>query len=116
MSLNKVILIGTMCSTPELKQTPTGTAICSFAVAVDRKYTPSNGQRETDFINIVCWRQTAEFVANHFAKGKAILICGSIQTRKWTDDNGNNRYATEVVADEVSFVGAKPTEKDGEKS
>ena len=108
-SFNKVILIGNMCSDPELKQTPSGVSTCSFSIAVNRKMA-KNG--EVDFINIVTWRQTAEFVTKYFTKGKPILVCGQIQTRSWTDNQGQKRYATEVVADEVSFVGANNTEQD----
>lgn len=108
-SFNKVILIGNMCSDPELKQSTSGVSVCSFSIAVNRKMA-KNG--EVDFINIQTWRQTAEFVAKYFTKGKPILVCGQLQTRTWTDSSGQKRYATEVVADEVSFVGANNTEQD----
>lgn len=101
-SFNKVILIGNITADPELKQSTSGVSVCSFSIAVNRK-AAKNG--ECDFINIVAWRQTAEFVSRYFKKGKPILICGQLQTRNWTDNKGNKRYATEVVADEVSFVG-----------
>lgn len=111
-SFNKVILIGNLTSDVELKQSTSGVSVCSFSIAVNRKMA-KNG--ECDFINIVAWRQTAEFVSKYFTKGKPILVCGQLQTRSWTDNQGQKRYATEVVADEVSFVGAneeqkKPTE------
>lgn len=105
-SFNKVILIGNMVADPELKQTQQGTSVCSFSIAINRR-TSRNAdpaQQTVDFINIVTWRQTAEFVSKYFKKGKPILICGQLQTRTWTDQQGNKRYATEVVADEVSFV------------
>ena len=102
MAFNKVILIGNLCSDPELKQSQSGVSVCSFNIAVNRKMA-KNG--EVDFITIVAWRQTAEFVCKYFKKGKPILVCGQLQTRDWTDKQGNKRYATEVVADEVSFVG-----------
>lgn len=105
-SLNKVILIGHMTADPELKLTPSGVGVCSFSIGVSRKYAKGE-QQQTDFINIVSWRQQAEFVSKYFNKGQAICVCGSLQTRKWTDNNGNKRYATEVIADEVSFVGSK---------
>ncbi len=105
-SLNKVILIGHMTADPELKQTQTGVNVCSFSIGVNRRFS-KEGEQKTDFINIVAWRTTAEFVAKYFRKGNAICICGSIQTRSWTDNNGNKRYATEVVADEASFVESK---------
>ena len=101
-SFNKVILIGNMTADPELRQTPSGVSTCSFSIAVNRKMAKNN---EVDFITIVTWRQTAEFVSRYFKKGKPILVCGSLQTRSWSDQQGNKRYATEVVADEVSFVG-----------
>ena len=109
-SFNKVILIGNMTSNPELKQTQSGTSVCSFSIAVNRKFA-KDGEQACDFINIQTWRQTAEFVAKHFTKGKPILVCGQLQTRTWTDNNGQKRYATEVVADEVSFVGSNEDQK-----
>ncbi len=102
--LNKVILMGHMTADPELKQTTSGISVCSFSIGVNRRYSKQDqGQRSVDFINIVAWRQQAEFVSRYFKKGSSIVICGSIQTRDWTDNNGQKRYATEVVADEVSF-------------
>ena len=106
-SFNKVILMGNLTADPELKQTPSGVSVTSFGIAVERRFQSQNGQREVDFINIVCWRQTAEFVAKYFSKGRPILICGTLQTRSWVDNNNQKRYTTEVVADEVSFVGKK---------
>lgn len=106
-SFNKVILIGNLVADPELKQTQSGIAVTSFSIAVSRKFNRDSSQQQTDFINIVCWRSTAEFVTKYFSKGKSILICGSLQTRTWTDQQGQKRYITEVVADEVSFVERK---------
>ena len=106
-SLNKVILIGHMTADPELKQTPSGVSVCSFSIGVSRRYTKSGEQPQSDFINIVAWRSTAEFIAKYFRKGSAICICGSLQTRSWTANDGSKRYATEVVADEASFVERK---------
>ena len=104
-SFNKVILIGNLTADPELKQTTSGTSVCSFTIAVNRRFAKADqGQQNVDFINIVTWRQSAEFVCRYFKKGNPILICGQIQTRTWTDNQGQKRYATEVVADEVSFV------------
>lgn len=105
MSFNKVILIGNMCADPEVKQTTTGLAVCSFSIAVNRKFAKDNEQ-SCDFINIVTWRQQAEFVGKYFKKGKPILVCGQIQTRNYTDNGGVKRYVTEILADEVSFVGS----------
>ena len=106
MAFNKVILIGNLTADPELKQTQSGVSVCSFNIAVNRRF-KAEGQQECDFITIVAWRQQAEFVSKYFKKGQAILICGQLQTRTWTDNQNNKRYATEVVADEVSFVGNK---------
>ena len=105
-SFNKVILVGNMTADPELKQTTSGTSVCSFSIAVNRRFTKAEqGQQTVDFINIVSWRQNAEFVSRYFKKGNSILVCGQLQTRTWTDNQGQKRYATEVVADEVTFAG-----------
>ena len=109
-SLNKVILIGNLTADPELKQTQSGISVVSFTIAINRRYQSKNateGQQTSDFINIVAWRQSAEFVSRYFKKGKPILVCGSIQSRSYTDNQGNKRYVTEVVADEVGFVESK---------
>lgn len=103
MAFNKAILIGNITKDLELKQTPNGVSVCSFDIAVNRKLSKD----EVDFISIVAWRQQAEFVSKYFKKGQAILVCGQIQTRSYTDKQGNKRTAVEVVADEVSFVGNK---------
>lgn len=108
MAFNKVILIGNMAQDPELKSTTNGTTTCSFSIAVNRRFA-KEGEQSCDFINVVTWKTTAEFVAKHFTKGKQILVFGRLQTRSWKDKDGNNRYATEVVAEEVSFVGSKET-------
>ena len=110
-ALNKVILIGYMTADPEPKQTPNGVSVCSFSIGVNRKYTKEGETPQTDFINIVAWRTTAEFVAKHFHKGDAICICGSIQTRSWMAQDGGKRYATEVIADEVGFVERRKTDE-----
>ena len=106
MAFNKVILMGRLTAAPEMKQTPNGASVCNFSLAVDRKYSRDE-EKQTDFINIVAWRQTAEFIGKYFGKGSLILVCGELQTRSWTDQQGNKRYATEVVASEVSFCGDK---------
>lgn len=103
-SFNKVILIGNMTADPELKQTQSALSVSTFSIAVNRRFS-KEGEQACDFINIVAWRQQAEFVCKYFKKGQAILVCGQLQTRTWTDNQGQKRYATEVVADEVSFVG-----------
>ena len=102
--LNKVILMGHMTADPELKQTTSGISVCSFSIGVNRRYSKADqGQQSVDFINIVSWRHQAEFVSRYFKKGSSIIVCGSLQTRNWTDNQGQKRYVTEVVADEVSF-------------
>ena len=109
-SFNKVILVGNMTADPELKQTTSGTSVCSFSIAVNRRFTKGEqGQQTVDFINIVSWRQNAEFVSRYFKKGNPILVCGQLQTRTWTDNQGQKRYATEGIADEVTFVGPATT-------
>ena len=104
MAFNKVILIGNLTSDPELKQTTGGVSICNFSIAVNRKMKVQGGQ-DCDFINIVAWRSSAEFVARYFRKGNSILVCGELQTRNYTNGQGQKVYITEVVASEVSFTG-----------
>ncbi|MBR3681107.1 MAG: single-stranded DNA-binding protein [Clostridia bacterium] len=105
-SFNKVILMGNMTADPELKQTTSGISVCSFTIAVNRRGAKNteNGQPTVDFIDIVAWRQSAEFVSRYFKKGNPILVCGQLQKRAWTDNQGQKRYAVEVVADEVTFA------------
>lgn len=104
--MNKVILVGRLTADPELRQTPQGTAVTRFTVAVDRRYKRDGGQ-QADFITCVAWRQQAEFVCRYFGKGKLIGIEGSIQSRSWDGQDGKRQYATEVVIDNVEFVGSK---------
>lgn len=106
MAFNKVILMGRLTSDPEAKQTQSGTAVTSFTLAVDRRYN-SGEEKKCDFITVVAWKNTAEFICRYFKKGQAMLVCGEIQTRSWEDSKGNKRYATEVVAGEVYFCEAK---------
>ena len=106
--LNHIVIMGRLTRDPELRHTQSGTAVASFSLAVDRDYSSRDGgERQTDFINIVAWRQSAEFVAKYFKKGNLIGIEGSIQTRRYQDKNGNNRTAFEVVANNVQFVESK---------
>lgn len=105
-NMNKTILGGRLTSDVELKTTPSGVSVCSFSLAVNRRYA-KEGEQNVDFINITAWRQTAEFISKFFKKGSSICIVGSIQTRSWTDQQGNKRYATDVVADEAYFVDSK---------
>ena len=105
---NLAILTGRICQPVELKTTPNGISVCTFGIAVDRAYKKGE-EKQTDFLNVVCWRSTAEFVSKWFTKGSLIGIEGSIQTRKFTDKNGNNRTAFEIVANNVHFVESKKT-------
>ena len=109
-NLNKVILAGRLTGDPELKQTPSGVSVLSFSIAVNRSYVSKNseqGERQADFFNVVAWRSTAEFISKYFRKGSAICVSGSIQTRSWQDQQGQRRYATEIVADEAMFVDSR---------
>lgn len=110
---NKAILVGRLTADPELKQTPNGVAVTSFSIAVSRAFAPKGGERQTDFLDIVAWRQTAEFICRYFQKGKAILIEGSIQTRTYVDKNGQNRRAWEIIADSAHFVESKNASSGG---
>ena len=111
LNLNKVVLCGRMTADPELKQTANGTAVVSFTLAVNRRFQSKSADgtqaQQADFISVVAWRQTAEFISRYFRKGSALCITGSIQTRSWQDQQGQKRYATEVVADEAMFVDSK---------
>lgn len=106
-SFNKVILIGNIVSELELKTTPSGINVCSFRIAVNRRFNRSGEPPVTDFLDVVAWRMQAEFVTKYFTKGKPILVCGSIQSRSWEDKEGKKRITIEIIADEVSFVERK---------
>ena len=109
-NLNKVILGGRLVRDPELRQTSSGIPVTSFSSAVNRRYSSQDSttdEQTADFINIVAWRNRAEFVCKYFRKGSSICVVGAIQTRSWTDANGQKQYATDVVADEVNFVDSK---------
>lgn len=107
MSINISVLTGRLTADVELKTTPSGVSVCSFSLAVDRKYQPQGEERATDFIDCVAWRNTAEFISKYFNKGSMIGIEGEIQTRIYTDKNGNNRKATEIVVNNASFCSSK---------
>lgn len=123
LNLNKTILCGRLTADPELKQTPSGVQVCTFTLAVNRRYQAKNADgtptaaQQADFISCVAWRNTAEFLCRYFRKGSSVCIDGAIQTRSWTDQNNQKRYATEVVAEAVMFVdnknesGAAPTQE-----
>ena len=99
--------MGRLTADPELKTTPSGISVTSFSLAIDRKYAKQGEERKTDFINIVAWRQRAEFICKYFSKGQLIALDGSIETSSYVDKNGNNRTAFEVVAENVYFTGDK---------
>ncbi len=106
-NFNKVILGGRLTADPELKSTPAGDSVTNFSVAVTRRGQKKEGEKDTDFITVTAWRNTAEFITQYFRKGSGICIVGSLRTRNWTDQQGQKRYATEVVADEAYFVDSK---------
>lgn len=105
--LNVVVLMGRLVSEPELRTTTSGISTCTFRIAVDRNFVKQGEERKADFIDIVTWRQQAEFVCKYFHKGSMIAVNGSLQTRTYDDKNGNKRYVVEVIADGVSFTGEK---------
>ena len=105
--LNVVALMGRLVADPELRHTPQGVSVTTFTIAVDRSYAKQDTERQTDFIDIVAWRGTAEFICKYFQKGRMIAVDGSIQTRTYQDKNGNNRKAFEVVVNNANFVGGK---------
>ena len=105
--LNKIFLMGRLTRDPELRRTQSGTPVASFALAVDRDFKGQNGEKETDFIDVVAWRNTAEFVSKYFTKGRMAVVEGRLQIRDWTDKDGNKRKAAEVIADNVYFGDSK---------
>lgn len=105
--LNVVAIMGRLVADPELRTTPAGYSVCSFRIACDRSYVQQGRERQADFIDIVAWRQQADFVSKYFQRGSMIAVEGSLQTRNYQDKNGNNRTAVEVVANNISFAGAK---------
>ena len=105
--LNKIILMGRLTRVPELRRTGTGTAVTSFSLAVARDFKSQSGEKETDFIDIVAWRSTAEFVSKYFTKGRMAVVEGRLQIRDWTDKDGGKRRSAEVVADNVYFGDSK---------
>lgn len=105
--LNRVIVMGRLTARPELRYTQSGTAVTSFSLAVDRDFKGQNGERETDFLDVAAWRGTAEFAANYFDKGRMAVVDGRLQTRNWTDKDGNKRKSTEIVAERLYFGDSK---------
>ena len=105
--LNRIIVMGRMTRDPELRRTNSGTAVASFSLAVDRDFKSPSGEKETDFIDVVAWRNTAEFVSKYFSKGRMAVVEGRLQLRDWTDKDGNKRRSAEIVADSVYFGDSK---------
>ena len=105
--LNKIIIMGRLTRDPELRRTGSGTAVTSFSLAVDRDFKSQNGEKETDFIDVVAWRSTAEFVSKYFTKGRMAVVEGRLQIRDWTDKDGGKRRSAEVVAENVYFGDSK---------
>lgn len=108
--LNKIFVMGRLTADPELRRTQSGTPVASFTVAVDRDFKSQNGDKETDFIPVVAWRQTGEFVGRYFTKGRMAVVEGRLQNRNWTDRDGNKRTTSEIVADQVYFGDSKKDE------
>lgn len=113
--MNKVVLIGRLAKDPELRSTPSNQSVCQFTMAVDRRFKSEN-QPTADFIPVVAWNKTGEFVSKYFVKGNKIALTGSIQTRSWDDQEGKRHYVTEVIADEVEFVESKKSDNTGNSS
>ena len=110
--LNKIFIMGRLTRDPELRRTANSTPVTSFSLAVDRDYKSQNGEKSTDFIDVVAWRSTAEFVAKYFTKGRMAIVEGRLQIRDWKDKDGNNRRSAEVVAEHVYFGDSKRSESD----
>ena len=111
--LNHIVLMGGLTRDPELRRTGSGVAVASFTLAVDRDYAAQGAEKETDFVDIVAWRNTAEFVSKYFAKGRMAVVTGRLQIRNWQDKEGNKRRSAEVVADNVYFGDSKRDNADG---
>lgn len=105
--MNKAILLGRLAKDPELRSTASGTPVCSFTVACDRRFVKQGEERQANFINCIAWQKSAEAIAQYFHKGDRIALEGSIQTRNWTDNEGKTRYATEVVVEQWEFAQSK---------
>ncbi len=114
--LNKIFIMGRLTRDPELRRTQSGTPVTGFSLAVDRDYKSASGEKETDFIDVVAWRATAEFVAKYFTKGRMAIVEGRLQIRDWQDKDGNKRRSAEVVADNVYFGDSRPAGNSGGNS
>ena len=109
--INSAVIMGRLVADPELRQTGNGVSVTSFTVAVEKRFVKQGEERGADYIDVVAWRQTADFICKFFTKGSMIAIAGSIQTRNYEDKNGNKRKAVEIVADNASFCGSKSEQK-----
>lgn len=109
--MNVITIMGRLTKDVELRTTASNVQVASFTVAVDRRFKDKDGQRQTDFLPVICWKETAGFAAKYFHKGSMIAVVGSIQTRSWDGQDGQKRYATEIVADQVHFTGEKQTQE-----
>ena len=109
--LNHIVTMGRLVRDPELRHTQSGLPVCSFSIACDRDYKGADGEKATDFIDIVAWRNTAEFVSKYFTKGRMAVIDGRLQLRDWTDREGNKRRSAEIVANSVNFGDSKPQQQ-----
>lgn len=105
--MNKCILVGNLTRDPEVSTIPSGVSVCKFSIAVQRTFTNANGEREADFLNIVAWRGLADNCGKYLTKGSKVAVSGSIQTRSYDDKDGNKRYATDIIADDVEFLTPK---------
>lgn len=114
--MNKAILIGNLTKDPESRTTSGGVSVCTFTLAVNRRFTNAQGVREADFIPVVTWRQTADLCARYLSKGRKCAVIGTIQTRSYDAQDGSKRYVTEVVADEVEFIGSSPAQNGDNRS
>ena len=115
--MNQIIIMGRMTRDPELRHTPNGVSVASFTLAVDRGFSPKDGgERQTDFIDVVAWRNTAEFVSRYFTKGQMAAVVGRLQIRDWTDKEGNKRRSAEVIAESIHFTESKKSRDSGYNS
>lgn len=109
--VNRILLAGRLCANPILRTSPMGHPVCNFTVACDRDYKSADGERETDFVDVVCWSGTAEHVAKYFRRGRTAIIDGRLQIRDWVDREGRKRRSVEIVADRVHFGDSKPKDQ-----
>ena len=114
--LNKVTIMGRLCALPELRRTQSGIPVCNARIAVERDYPDQNGERATDFFDVVAWRGTAEFLCKYFEKGRKVVLDGRLQTRSWTDQEDRKRVNVEIVAENVYFADSKPAEAQEENT